>query len=109
MRLLGLQVRFKAKQAIRCAYEHPLEGVMKLNCDKSKGTNRAGYGGLVRDERGETILAYTGGNKVRTVLEQENTAIMEGMMMCVEKGDRLQVCSDSQLAIDILNRTWKEP
>lgn len=95
MRWLGQQVKFKAKQAIRCAYEHPPGGIIKLNCDNSKETNRAGYGGLARDEQGETIFAYTGGSKVRTVLVQEIMVIMEGMKMCVEKGDRVQVCSDS--------------
>lgn len=81
-----------------------------LNSDGSVREGGYGYGGLVRDIEGEAVLCYNGKEGEGSVLEQKLGALHCGIILSLEQQiSRLDIGSDSLLAVWIIKRTTKPP
>ncbi|XP_043721008.1 uncharacterized protein LOC122668521 [Telopea speciosissima] len=77
-----------------------------LHYDGSLTSDRASYGGLIRNAMGVPILAYVGKREEASILSMELLAIYRGISLCLEKDiQNISIRFDSKLAVDILNGT----
>ncbi|KAF5198561.1 hypothetical protein FRX31_011851, partial [Thalictrum thalictroides] len=68
------------------------------------------WGGVVRDDNSNVLLAYMGAGKERSVLVQELKAILVGLRGCRILGKtKVLVAADSLLAVQILQNKLKPP
>jgi hypothetical protein len=68
----------------RVSWSRPAAGIMCLNVDGSllNETNKAGYGGLLRDNHGNFIWGYYGAVMMPNILFAEIMAIWHGLKLC---------------------------
>ncbi|XP_042950144.1 uncharacterized protein LOC122282259 [Carya illinoinensis] len=86
----------------------PPEGFLKLNIDGALffDQKKAGIGAVLRDGRGEVILAAS---KMECYIEEPETielvAILRGLQLCIQSGiSKLVVESDCKLLVEILQQ-----
>ncbi|XP_042965942.1 uncharacterized protein LOC122299620 [Carya illinoinensis] len=86
----------------------PPEGFLKLNVDGALffDQKKAGIGAVLRDGRGEVILAAS---KMECYIEEPETielvAILRGLQLCIQSGiSKLVVESDCKLLVEILQQ-----
>ncbi|PKU82515.1 Putative ribonuclease H protein [Dendrobium catenatum] len=60
----------------------PSSGYYKLNTDGAFSNLKAGYGGIIRDCRGNTILAFASPSVIRTACLAEILALKYGLNLC---------------------------
>ncbi|XP_043696884.1 uncharacterized protein LOC122647588 [Telopea speciosissima] len=78
--------------------------MVALHCDGSLSDDKAGFGGLIRDDSGDPLAAFVGIGDDLSVLSMELMAIYRGISLCVDKGFYdVSIRSNSKLAADILN------
>ncbi|XP_042486657.1 uncharacterized protein LOC122066892 [Macadamia integrifolia] len=93
-----------------CQWVPPSDKMWALHCDGSLTHDRAGYGGIIRDSRGQSILAFAGKGVVRSVLYMELMAMLKGVDLCKKLNLlRISVRSDSNVAVDIINGQVEGP
>lgn len=88
-------------------WKPPDTGFVKVNCDgaMSHDPRTAACGGVIRDERGNTVVAYAKYLGERSSLHAELWAIYYGVKLAKECGfSKLNVESDSILAINFMNK-----
>ena len=82
-----------------------------MNSDGSYNstTKQAAVGGLVRDEDGRIILTFQSFIGNSTILGSELMGILKGLQQCqTSHKDHVEVESDSQVAIQLLNQKNKK-
>ncbi|KAL5706481.1 hypothetical protein ACHQM5_024641 [Ranunculus cassubicifolius] len=100
---MGLDIQFIKKQPIQCVWTKPEEGVVKLNTDGSLSSTFQGYGGLIRDSRGDVKMVYRGSSSMRSILYQEMAGIEQGLKVCAEmQFPKVEVASDSLRAVNVI-------
>ncbi|PNX93234.1 ribonuclease H [Trifolium pratense] len=86
-------------------WSKPVEGTMCLNVDGSLlgVTNKAGYGGLIRDNNGVFISGFYGAATVQSILFAELMVVLHGLQICWESGFRRISCfSDSLQTVNLI-------
>ncbi|GAA0157176.1 hypothetical protein LIER_38412 [Lithospermum erythrorhizon] len=104
---LGVTVMVKKQQApTLCRWERPEAGGLKLNIDATFKGERAGYGGIIRNDQGSLIYAVGLHGKCSSPLQGEVDALYHCLRSCAQKGyTNLQVEIDSlQLVTMIKDR-----
>ncbi|KAJ1385496.1 Ribonuclease H domain [Sesbania bispinosa] len=97
-----------SKNGRRSLWHCPSEGEVALNVDGSSLGNPclAGFGGLVRDHKGEWILGFMGGVGMSDILQVELLAILHGLRLVWNCGYRRVRCfTDSMLALKLIKNT----
>ncbi|KAF9590468.1 hypothetical protein IFM89_035345 [Coptis chinensis] len=94
---------------ILCIWSKPAAGRVKLDVDGSVGQGHSGFGGIIWDEMGSNVLAYTGYNTNDSVVYQELLAIKEGLQACkMMNYAQVEVASDSLRVVQAIKR-MEEP
>ncbi|KAF9602414.1 hypothetical protein IFM89_027543 [Coptis chinensis] len=107
---LGIQMHFNNKVAKQVMWKKPPPNIIMLNTDGTLQAGLAGYGGLFRDAEGRVLLIYKGGSRKRSILLLELLGIEAGLSIAVTMGiHSLQVNSDSERAVNIVNGTEDAP
>ncbi|XP_042521311.1 uncharacterized protein LOC122094776 [Macadamia integrifolia] len=84
--------------------------MIALHCDGSLKLDKGYYGGIIRDNKGEPILAYAGIGHFASVLHMELLAIFRGITLCIEKNfTKVSIKLDSKLVVDMLNGVIQGP
>ena len=92
-------------------WSFPPAGVIKLNTDGSfvASSNRAGYGGVFRDEKGEWMLGYYGFIGNNYVLNAEMWSIHQGLKIAKERNwNNLLVETDSEATVQLIKSEKEE-
>lgn len=88
----------------------PTSAEWVLSCDGSLTPTRAGYGGLLRDSNGETIIGYAGLATVHHVLSLELHALLQGLLLVRNKNiDTIIVQMDSKVEVEIVKESCACP
>ncbi|XP_043697217.1 uncharacterized protein LOC122648001 [Telopea speciosissima] len=99
-----LQVRWIARIPMACSWFAPNPNMVALHCDGSLSDDKAGFGGLIRDDSGDPLAAFASIGEDLSVLSMKLMAIYRGISLCVDKGFYdVPIRSDLKLAVDILN------
>lgn len=81
-----------------------------LNSDGSVTDTNFGFGGLIRDDKGETIICYNGRGGMNQVLEQELRGMLEGVRLARDlKLKRIAIASDSKSVVEMVTEKCKGP
>ncbi|KAF5202904.1 hypothetical protein FRX31_007511 [Thalictrum thalictroides] len=99
-------------QQVWVSWEPPPQGWISLNTDGALGQQGAGYAGILRNEKGQVLNAYTAGHKSNSVLFLEMIAVERGLELAEHMGlRRIMVQTDSMQVARILNGltypTWR--
>ncbi|XP_050242423.1 uncharacterized protein LOC126691393 [Quercus robur] len=92
-------------------WERPPTGWKKLNTDGSRlgGSDRAGCGGLVRDEHGEWVAGFTRHIGSTSSFIAELWGLREGLLLCCNLNiESLMVELDAQAVVDVLKNNAYE-
>jgi ribonuclease HI len=87
------------------SWTHPAEGTVCLNVDGSMlgSTQKAGFGGLIRNSADTFLKGFYGVASVPSVLYAEIMAILHGLQLCWSNGYGSIVCySDSLQAVSLI-------
>lgn len=88
-----------------CEWEKPKFGWTKLNTDGSIQREAAGFGGLLRDHKGEPICAFVSKAPQGDVFLVELWAIWRGLVLSLGLGIKeIWVESDSMSVVNTINR-----
>lgn len=88
-----------------CVWTKPEFGWMKLNTDGSVDKRNAGFGGLLRDFKGEPICAYVSKTYTNDIFMAELWAIWRGLVLASSLGLKLiWVESDSMSVVKTINK-----
>ncbi|XP_059636390.1 uncharacterized protein LOC132278583 isoform X2 [Cornus florida] len=95
-----------ARSIIRCTWKKPKFGWTKLNADGSIGRENVGFGGLLRDYKGDPICAYVSkAPTLNDIFLVELWAIWRGLVLASSLGIKvIWVESDSRSAVKSINR-----
>ncbi|KAF5175688.1 hypothetical protein FRX31_034725, partial [Thalictrum thalictroides] len=77
---IGVSPNYIPRNIITCFLQSPEEGTILINYDGAVSATRSGYGGILRNSQGETLLACNGGTSSSSVLIQELDAIGQGLL-----------------------------
>lgn len=87
------------------SWQKPAFGWTKLNTDGSVDPENAGFGGLLRDYRGEPICAFVTKAQCDDVFLVELSAVWRGLVLASGLGIRvIWVESDSESVVETINR-----
>ncbi|XP_016647353.1 PREDICTED: uncharacterized protein LOC103319467 [Prunus mume] len=88
-----------------CIWKKPELGWTKLNTDGSVDRENAGYGGLLRDYKGEPICAFVSKALGDDIFLVELWAIWRGLVLALSLGIKvIWVESDSESVVQTINR-----
>nr|XP_009615317.1 uncharacterized protein LOC104108057 [Nicotiana tomentosiformis] len=88
----------------------PLAQIVKLNSDESCSNGKYGGGGIIRDQEGNFITAYSISLGVGTNNYAEAEALLFGLKWCADRGLKRAIGeSDSLLMVKCAKREWKPP
>lgn len=91
-----------------CIWRKPEIGCMKLNTDGYIDKDGSGFGGLIRDHKGEPICAYASKASHDDIFMVELWAIWRGLVLALSlKIDTIWIESDSLSVVNTINR--KQP
>lgn len=93
----GLDMTIVESDQLNFSWPLPPSSFWVLSCDGSLKTNRAGYGGLIRDNNGMALIGYAGTSTTMHVLWLELFAVCGGLEIA-----NLMIHMDSKLGIDIV-------
>lgn len=97
------------RQCVLFTWPRPPKEFWVLSCDGSMKSDRSGYGGLIWNCDGETLVGYAGTSE-QHVLWLELFALYRGLVVVKNFGiTKLRVNLDSKLAIDIMNNKKNYP
>eukprot|EP00253_Pinus_taeda_P019798 PITA_19798 len=99
--------RINARHQSHDKFAYPKDNFIKLNFDgASKGNpGNAGFGGIFRDNQGNTRWIYAEWGGEMTNNEAELWAVHQGLRIAIRNGYRnLEIEGDSQMAIGILKK-----
>ncbi|CAN1163084.1 Putative ribonuclease H protein At1g65750 [Linum perenne] len=85
------------------------EGWYSLNSDGSlyKNPTSSAAGGIIRDDNGKFIAAFSANLGVCSIMRSELRAIVEGMKLAWNKGvRRLRIQTDSKAAVAMLSKPY---
>ncbi|GAA0144869.1 reverse transcriptase [Lithospermum erythrorhizon] len=101
---LGVTVEVKQQQAPRLlSWDRPEKNSFKLNIDAAFKENRAGYGGIIRDEQGGLVYAVGFQGLCSSSIQAEVDALLLCLRSSVQKGySRLQIEVDSMLLVNMV-------
>ncbi|KAF9591417.1 hypothetical protein IFM89_004115 [Coptis chinensis] len=103
--LNGLKEEIRRILQNKVIREPPDPGEMKLNTDSSLQSDSAEPGGVIRDHNGFAIPCYSAEGGVRTVINQELIAIVNGLKICRQDGiKKVKVATDSKQVAQIINK-----
>ncbi|WMV20142.1 hypothetical protein MTR67_013527, partial [Solanum verrucosum] len=95
---------------IRVKWLKPPRNFIKLNSDGSCVQGSCGGGGLIRDNQGNMMFAYSLGLGQGTSNMAEARALLYGLKWCVSRGyDRVWGETDSLLLVKCINGVWRTP
>lgn len=107
-----LQLTAKPHRMIRGKWVRwiPPDGnTFKLNVDGSRRTTQTAGGGLLRDQNGNAIFAFSSFYGDQSTIQSELQAIMEGLQICRQRGiHNLIIESDSMLAVNMITAKMKD-
>ncbi|GAA0142551.1 hypothetical protein LIER_35588 [Lithospermum erythrorhizon] len=84
---LGAHCRsVKHKIPTLLCWEKPEKGALKLNIDASFKDGRGGYGGILRNDQGELVIAMGLEGKCETPLDAEIQALSFCLQECIARG-----------------------
>ncbi|KAF5177714.1 Ribonuclease h domain [Thalictrum thalictroides] len=84
-------------------WEKPREGWYKLNADGSFSENKAGYGEILRNNKGMVSFACTVSSSTRSILFLELMGLAAGLEIALKMGEKkININSESLLATRIL-------
>ncbi|KAJ1440044.1 Ribonuclease H domain [Sesbania bispinosa] len=91
------------REPLLVQWEPPSGDTLALNIDGSVRGNKAGFGGLVRNNVGKWQLGFFGHLGEKDILFAELTAILRGLHICWEKDFKnVQCWSDSQTTVNLI-------
>ncbi|CAN1188300.1 Putative ribonuclease H protein At1g65750 [Linum perenne] len=91
------------ESSVSVAWQAGRPGWITLNLDGSVVQRRAAAGGIVRDNEGRGLLAYSMNLGICSITRAELRGALEGIKRAWEAGyQRVEIQSDSKAAIDIL-------
>ncbi|KAH0769685.1 hypothetical protein KY290_013666 [Solanum tuberosum] len=94
----------------RVKWLKPPRNFIKLNSDGSCVQRSCGGGGLIRDNQGNMMFAYSLGLGQGTSNMAEARALLYGLKWCVSRGyDRVWGETDSLLLVKCINGEWRTP
>eukprot|EP00253_Pinus_taeda_P015705 PITA_15705 len=107
---------FQLANQSRSVFRKPLEGFIKLNCDRAAKGNPgpAGFGGIFRNGEGFTEWIYTERGGTMTNNEEEFMAVYQGLKIARRNGYRkLEIEGDSTMVINairqlIQGKSWEK-
>ncbi|KAF9590903.1 hypothetical protein IFM89_000159 [Coptis chinensis] len=89
---------------IPCYWTKPNEDIAKLSTDGGVNGRGVGYGGIIRNNNGDTIVAYVGSSLNKSVIFQELSTIHQGLSTCLQLNIvKVTVASDSLQSIQAIN------
>ncbi|XP_059277807.1 uncharacterized protein LOC132031987 [Lycium ferocissimum] len=98
------------KSAISVRWIKPPSMMAKLNSDGSSKDGQCGGGGLIRDNQGNFIFAYSFNLGQGTSNMAEASALLYGLKWCANNGINLVWGeTDSLLLVKCIKREWKPP
>jgi ribonuclease HI len=86
------------------AWSRPDEGTVCLNVDGSLlgSANTTGYGGLLRNNKGELLWGFYGVAAIQRILFAEIMVVLHGLQLCWDNGYRKVICfSDSLQSVNL--------
>ncbi|CAN1771045.1 Putative ribonuclease H protein At1g65750 [Linum perenne] len=98
-----------ARQARLIGWRPAEEGWYSLNSDGSlyKNPTSSAAGGIIRDDNGKFIAAFSANLGVCSIMRSELRAIVEGMKLAWNKGvRRLRIQTDSKAAVAMLSKPY---
>ncbi|CAN1732286.1 Putative ribonuclease H protein At1g65750 [Linum perenne] len=98
-----------ARQARLIGWRPTEEGWYSLNSDGSlyKNPTSSAAGGIIRDDNGRFIAAFSANLGVCSIMRYELRAIVEGMKLAWSKGvRRLRIQTDSKAAVAMLSKPY---
>ncbi|PIA53014.1 hypothetical protein AQUCO_01000701v1, partial [Aquilegia coerulea] len=98
------------EEIVQCSWKLPPQNIVKINAAGSLNKVRAGYGGILRDEKGEVLCSFSAVADMSIILQLELQAIYEGVKLCNILGFRkILIASDSRNAIQRLKGEQSSP
>ncbi|GAA0169689.1 hypothetical protein LIER_24117 [Lithospermum erythrorhizon] len=76
----------KYKRPTLLCWEKPEKGALKLNIDATFKDGRGGYGGILRNDQGELVVAMGLEGKCETPLDAEIQALLICLQECIGRG-----------------------
>lgn len=102
----GVDATSAEPKQVLFTWPHPPAGYWILSYDGSMQNDRAGYGGLIRDEHGKPTVGYAGTSSTFHVLWLEMFALWTGLEIARDNGILdILVHMDSKLGVDIFRNT----
>ncbi|KAF5194529.1 hypothetical protein FRX31_015884 [Thalictrum thalictroides] len=72
--------------------------------------NGSGFGGILRDNEGEVLCAFTGSDSSSFVFQQKLLAVLRGIQLAQKLGvKRIEIASDSLRVIRTINQQEESP
>ncbi|GAA0157951.1 hypothetical protein LIER_15100 [Lithospermum erythrorhizon] len=85
-RLRSRIISVKHKGPTLLCWEKPEKGALKLNIDAAFKDGRGGYGGILRNDQGELVVAMRLEEKCETPLDAEIQALLICLQECIARG-----------------------
>ncbi|GAA0160574.1 reverse transcriptase [Lithospermum erythrorhizon] len=94
---LGAHCRpVRINRPLPLCWEKPMNGAIKLNIDAAFKDGRGGYGGILRNDKGQLLVAMGFQGSCATALDAEIQALLICLQECVSRGHtRMQIEIDS--------------
>lgn len=90
------------------SWTRPSPGFVKLNTNGSRRGNGATGGGIVRDSKGELLLAFATKFSHQDAFQAELDAMVKGLKLCAARlFNRIEVETDSELSVKMIR--YKTP
>ncbi|XP_028553892.1 uncharacterized protein LOC114580467 [Dendrobium catenatum] len=96
------------KNEILVYWRCPVKDYFKLNTDGSYNNSFAGCGGIIRDHKGKTVIAYAGPSSGSNALQAEFASLQYGIHLCLSLGlNKIWVEVDALLLIQYISGNLK--